>query len=112
MFLACVPAFSVEFSAPPEFSGGVTEKYLSTGWAQTSGLKIMNQVFYHCTTAPLYVRRNDIHSVPCWDFPAVSVVIGSRIFRPYQVVTCRDFPAVSVVSGRDFPAVAFLAWVI
>jgi hypothetical protein len=44
----------------------------------------------------------------------------SRIFRPYQVVTCqeflalpflapegRDFPAVSVVSGRNFPAVAF-----
>jgi hypothetical protein len=23
-----------------------------------------------------------------------------------------DFPAVSIVSGRDFPAVAFLAWVI
>ena len=30
-FLACGPEFSVEFSAPPEFSGGVTEKLLSTG---------------------------------------------------------------------------------
>jgi hypothetical protein len=25
-FLTCGPEFSVEFSAPPEFSGGVTEK--------------------------------------------------------------------------------------
>ncbi len=47
-FLACGPEFSVEFSAPPEFSGGV-EKYLSTGWARISDLQIMNQVFYHCT---------------------------------------------------------------
>jgi hypothetical protein len=31
--MACGPEFSVEFSAPPEFSGGVTEKYFSTGWA-------------------------------------------------------------------------------
>ncbi len=44
------------------------------------------------------------------NFPAVSGsylpgfsrriwVTGSRIFRPYQVVTCRDFPAVSAVTG-------------
>ncbi len=39
-FLACGPEFSVEFSAPPEFSGGVTEKYLSTGWARTFDLQI------------------------------------------------------------------------
>jgi hypothetical protein len=90
-FLACGPEFSVEFSAPPEFSGGVTEKYLSTGWAQTS--EIMNQVFYHCATAPLYVKRNDIHY---WqpNFPAVSGTYlpgfsgricsyGSRILQPY-----------------------------
>ncbi len=31
--LACGPEFSVEFSAPPEFSGGVSEKFVSTGWA-------------------------------------------------------------------------------
>jgi hypothetical protein len=30
-FLACEPEFSVDFSAPPEFSGGVMEKFLSTG---------------------------------------------------------------------------------
>jgi hypothetical protein len=39
-FLACGPEFSVEFSAPPEFSGGVTGKYLSTGWARTFDLQI------------------------------------------------------------------------
>jgi hypothetical protein len=30
----------------------------------------------------------------------------------HQRPESRDFPAVSVVSGLDFPAVAFLAWVI
>jgi hypothetical protein len=30
-FLACEPEFSGELSAPPEFSGGVMEKYLSSG---------------------------------------------------------------------------------
>jgi hypothetical protein len=61
----------------------------------------------------------------CRDFPAVSAVTGSRIFQLYLWVTCRyflalpflapegqDFLAVSVVSGHDFPAIAFLAWVI
>ncbi len=117
-FLACGPEFFVEISAPPEFSGGVTEKYLSTGWARTSGLQIMNQVFYHCATAALYMKLNYIYYVTCWDFPAVSSVTGSRIFRPYLVVTCQDFPAVSAVTGsrifwpyqvvtcRDFPAVS------
>ncbi len=38
----------------------------------------------------------------CKDFPAVSVVTGSRIFRPYLVVTCRDFPAISAVTGAEF----------
>jgi hypothetical protein len=77
------------------------EKCLSTGYARTSHLQNMNQVFYHCATAALYVRSNDIYSVPCWDFPAVSVVTGSRVFRPYLVVTCRDFPAVSAVTGSQ-----------
>ncbi len=30
-FLACEPEISVDFSAPPEFSGGVMEKCLNTG---------------------------------------------------------------------------------
>jgi hypothetical protein len=30
-FLACEPEFFANFSTPPQFSGGVTEKYLSTG---------------------------------------------------------------------------------
>ncbi len=47
--------------------------------------------------------------VTCRDFPAVSAVTGSRIFRPYQVVTCQDFLAVSAVTCRDFPALPFLA---
>ncbi len=51
------------------------------------------------------------HSVPCWDFPAVSVVTGSRIFRPYLVVGCRDFPAVSAVTGSRifWPYLSLLA---
>ncbi len=53
--LACGPEISVEFSAPPEFSGGVTEKYLSTGWARTFDLQIMKQIFYQCATASLYM---------------------------------------------------------
>ncbi len=50
----------------------------------------------HCS---LVCNGNDNQSVSCWDFPAVSVVTGSRIFRPYLVDTCRDFPAVSAVTG-------------
>jgi hypothetical protein len=146
-FLACGPEFSVEFSAPPEFSGGVTEKYLSTGWAGTFDLQIRKQIFYHCATAPLCTSRYDIHSdihylqeaefsgriCSYWqpNFPAVSGSylpgFSGRIcsywqpnFPAVSVVTCRDFLApegrdflaVSVVSGRDFPAVTFLAWVI
>jgi hypothetical protein len=97
--MACGPEFSVEFSAPPEFSGSVTEKYLSTGWAGTFDLQIMKQIFYHCATASLCTYCYGIHCVPSWDFLAVSVVTRSRIFRPYLVVTCRDFPAVSAVTG-------------
>jgi hypothetical protein len=51
----------------------------------------LNQVFYHCATAALYARLNIIQSVPCWDFLAVSVVTGSRIFRLYLVVTSGIF---------------------
>jgi hypothetical protein len=116
-FLACGPEFSVDFSAPPEFSGGVTEKYLSTGWARTFDLQIRKQIFYHCATSPSCTNSYVIHCVSRWDFPAVSVVTGSQIFWPYLVVTCRDFPAVSAVTGsrifrpyqvvtcQDFPAV-------
>ncbi len=98
-FWACGPEYSVEFSAPPEFSGGVTEKYLSTGWARTFDLQIMRQVCYHCAIASLCKQCYGIHCVPSWDFPAVSVVTGSLIFRQNLVVTFRDFPAVSAVTG-------------
>jgi hypothetical protein len=43
-----VPEISAEFSAPPEFSGGVLEKDLSTGWTRTSDLQITNQILFHC----------------------------------------------------------------
>jgi hypothetical protein len=69
--LACGPEFSVEFSAPPEFSGGVTEKYLSTGWARSFDLQIRKQIFYHCGTASL-----------C--FNAMTFTLFLRgIFRPF-----------------------------
>jgi hypothetical protein len=70
-FLACGTEFSVEFSAPPEFSGGVTEKYLSTGWARTFDLQITKQILYHCATAPLYLKSYNIY------------VLFTRIFRPF-----------------------------
>jgi hypothetical protein len=51
--LACGPEFSVEFSAPPEFSGGVLEKQLCTGRARTSDPQITNPVLYQCATVTL-----------------------------------------------------------
>ena len=44
--MACGPEFSVEFSAPSEFSGGVLEKQLCTGRARTSDHQITNPVLY------------------------------------------------------------------
>jgi hypothetical protein len=115
-FLACEPEFSVNFSAPPEFSGGVMEKCLSTGAnLPPSDYELGVLPLRHCS---LVCRSNDNQSVSCWDFPAVSEVTGSRIFRPYLVVTFRDFPAISALTGsrifrlyqvvtcRDFPAVS------
>ncbi len=90
--------FSVEFYAPPEFSGGLPEKYLSTGWARTSDLQIMGQVFYHCATEAMYEWLKDIHSLPFLVFSGRFCSPGSRIFRPYLVVTCLDFPAVSAIT--------------
>jgi hypothetical protein len=40
--LPFVTEFFAEISAPPEFPGGVMEKYLSTGWVQTFALQITN----------------------------------------------------------------------
>jgi hypothetical protein len=49
-----VPEISAEFSAPPEFSGDVLEKDLSTGWARTIDLQITNQILFHCATAFMF----------------------------------------------------------
>jgi hypothetical protein len=47
------------------------------------------------------------------NFLAVSVVTCRDFLAlPFLAPEGRDFPAVSVVSGWEFPAVAFLAWVI
>jgi hypothetical protein len=45
------------------------------------------------------------------NFPAVGTC-RDFLALPFLAPEGRDFLAVSVVSGRDFPAVAFLAWVI
>ncbi len=67
----------------------------------------MNQVFYHCATAPLFVRSKDIHALP--------LLVFSGRFCSYRK---RNFPAVSGsylpgFSGRicsywqpNFPAVS------
>jgi hypothetical protein len=78
-FLACGPEFSVEFSAPPEFSGGVTEKYLSTGWARTFDLQITKQILYHCATAPLYLKNYNIY------------LLVARIFRSFLKLQEAEF---------------------
>jgi hypothetical protein len=63
-FLPLVPEFSAEFSEPPEFSGGVPEKHLCTGWAQTFDLQIANQIpMHHC--------------------PCDLILLLAGIFRPY-----------------------------
>jgi hypothetical protein len=123
--LACGPEFSVEFSAPPEFSGGVTENYLSTGWGRTFDLQIRKQIFYHCAgifwlylqllAAGSYLPGFSGRICSYWqrNFPAISVVtFWDFLALPFLAPEGRDFPALSVVSGRDFPAIAFLAWVI
>ncbi len=46
------------------------------------------------------MRLSGLSVVACWDFPALA----------FQRPEGWDFPAVSVVFGRDFPALAFLAW--
>jgi hypothetical protein len=60
--LACGPEFSVEFSAPPEFSGGVTE--LST-------FRLGSR---YSTTAPQH---------PCVPIAMTFIVFQARIFQPF-----------------------------
>jgi hypothetical protein len=102
-----VPEISAEFSAPPEFSGGVLEKDLSTGWTRTSDLQITNQILFHCPTASLcrglcgisYETFRPVFSYWPQDFPAISV-FTCRVFLALATVKGRDFPAVSAVTGR------------
>jgi hypothetical protein len=47
------PDFSTEFSAPPEFPGGVLDKNFYTRRARTSDLLITN--LYQCATVTFYL---------------------------------------------------------
>jgi hypothetical protein len=86
-----VPEISAEFSAPPEFSGDVLEKDLSTGWARTSDLQITNQILSNCATASLF------------KFSVAFIMRLSGCFFSYWP---QNFPVVSVFTGRDFPAIS------
>jgi hypothetical protein len=80
-------------------------------------------VFYHCATAALYARRKDIHSLPLLvfsgrfcsylkpnfpavsgsylpDFPAVSAVTGSQIFRPYLQLLAAEFSGLTFTGTK------------
>jgi hypothetical protein len=48
-----VPEISAEFSVPLEFSDGILEKALNTGWTRTFNLQMTNQILFHCATASL-----------------------------------------------------------
>jgi hypothetical protein len=72
-FLPFVHEFSADFSVPPKFYGSVTEKYLSTGWAQTFVLQITNQILY----IPLR------HCILGYKDPMAFIVLLAGIFRQY-----------------------------
>ncbi len=118
---------SAEFSAPPEFSGDVLEKDLSTGCTQTSELQIKNQILFHCATASLFKSLCGINYETFWPFllslaagfsgriclywPGFSGRICSEWLGFSGRFCCywpRDFPAVSVIACQDFPALTFL----
>jgi hypothetical protein len=102
-----VPEIFAEFSAPPEFSLGVLEKDLSTGWGESLTFRLQTR---YSSTAPLHpyssvavacIMRLSSHLFSYWpqDFPAVSGFTGQD-FPEVSVLTGRDFPAVSLVTGR------------
>jgi hypothetical protein len=84
-----VPEISAEFSAPPEFSGDVLEKELSTG----SDLQITIQILLHCATASSLKKHCGMCS--CFfchwpqDFPAVSVFTSNVNDTKTEVQTFR-----------------------
>jgi hypothetical protein len=69
--LACGPEFSVEFSAPPEFSGIVMEMYLSKGGREPSTFRLESR---YSTIAPL---------PPCVYNAMAFIVFLLGIFRPF-----------------------------
>ncbi len=99
-----MPEISAEFSAPPEFSGGVLEMTCAQAGGEPSTFRLQTR---YSSTAPLHpystvavacIMRLSSRLFSYWpqDFQAVSVFTG------------RDFPAVSVLTGRDFPAVSLV----
>jgi hypothetical protein len=106
LFFPFVPEFSAVFSAPPKFSGGVTEKV----FAHRLGANLRPLDYEpdilplrHCILVDILLWHSlcsllgfsgrfcsywqpdfpAVSVVTCRDFLAVSAVTGSRIFRPY-----------------------------
>jgi hypothetical protein len=108
-FLACGPEFSVEFSAPPEFSGGVLEKQLCTGRARTSDPQITNPVLYQCATVNLVPNFNfksiytDVSSVgPVSCVHALALVHDVAGIHAIESVSSAVSPTVTSVHALVF----------
>ncbi len=90
-----MPETSAEFSAAPESSGDVLEKRLEHRLGANLRLshhKPDTLPLRHC----ILILKGSVASI---------MRFSGRFFSHLQ----QDFPAVSVFTGRDFPAVAFLA---
>jgi hypothetical protein len=96
-------------SSPPEFSGGVPEKYFCPGWVRTFNLQITNQILYQCAKVSLCKKLLWHPFCNLLGFSAVSVVTRGD-FLAISVITVQDFPAVCVVTCRNFSAITFPAW--
>jgi hypothetical protein len=74
-----VPEISAEFSAPPEFSGAVLEKDLSTGWTRTSTFRFQTR---YSSTAPLHPYA-EVSVAFIIRLSGRVLVTGRRSFRLY-----------------------------
>jgi hypothetical protein len=93
-----VPDISAEFSAPPEFSGGILEKDLSTGWTRTYDHQITNQILFHCANASLC----KVSVAFIISLSGRVLVTGRRIFRPYLFLLAGIFRPFLLLLGAGF----------
>ncbi len=132
-FLACGPEFSVEFSAPPEFSGGVWKSIEHRVGANLRSSDYEPDVLplRHCSLVckmqwHLFCSLLEFSSHFCsyWK-PNFQAVSGSYLpgfsgricsywqpnFLAVSVVTCRKFLALPFLApeGRDFPAASVVS---